>query len=104
MSPPLLFVPDAPPMPVAPPHVHELTQPARVNELPGFPDGRMVAVVESDPDQRTAAIRRLDEGIKLYGAAGARFLHEHMFPGPNRRQRDVSQEIVGGGDDDAVHI
>src|SRR5262245_49431719 len=58
IGPPLLGIAQTPTMPIASTYVHEFTQCASLQELPGFAACGMIAMVKPDPYQDLGVLRR----------------------------------------------
>ena len=64
----------------------------------------MVTVIEANTDKRSRAGRRGLDKLQLRSFTRARLFHENMLSPAHRFQGDTGEHIVGGGDEDDIHL
>jgi hypothetical protein len=89
---------------IAAPDEHHLPQRAALKDLARLAECTMVAVVETDADQRPRAACGVRHRVKLGSPASPRLFDEDVLSGGRRFPCDRRQLIVDRGDEDRVDI
>ena len=77
---PLLVIPDAAAVAIAPAHEHERPRHPRIHELARLEERRMVAMVESHAHELAGTLRGVDDGIDVGQRTSDGLLDEHVLP------------------------
>ena len=97
---PLAVVALASPVAVAGAEKHERAEDAGIEELAGFLEGGVEAVIVAEADASVGQLSGGENGAELGGVECAGFLDEDVFAGADGGEGDGSERRVEGGDDD----
>jgi hypothetical protein len=101
---PFLVVADPAAVAVAAAHEHQRPERAARHQVVRLLQRRVVAMVEADPHAQVVGAGERHERLDLGHRASRGLLDQHVLAGLEGRARDLGQRVVGGGDDDDVHV
>lgn len=84
---------------------HKSAEVATSNEGERFTDSVVISVVEAELQLLSwASPLGVANAMHIGKVPPRRFFAEHMAAAPQRRHHDIGSDIVGGRDEDGVHI
>src|SRR5262245_36136248 len=101
---PFLVIPDPSSVPVASTEIHEIADRTPRREFLGSAQGWMIPVIKPDAHDNPGSAGGLDNRGQLFGATSSGLLDQRVLSGRDGCERDLSEHVVRGGDDDGVDI
>ncbi len=101
---PLVLQTGPPAVPVARLRVQEPADASRAGDVQRLMHAGRMTVVESEGEQPARALGAIPHRLRLRDIPAGRLLAQDVFAGLEGRAGDGCEPIVGGGDDDPVHV